>query len=131
MSDQNNSRIVFIQKIDSYLKKHDYSKSKSYWYKAQGDYYLCIHVQGSSWSKDDYYVNIGISQNLESCPNELRWKWWHRCKNEHGNELKLPLQSVILCMNRYFGDFSSMPGLSFYKKYHSVLVNGRYIVLEE
>lgn len=96
----------FIMEIRPKLKARGFRKNGNYWYKDMQDYICCIQVEGSSWSKDHYYVNIGfaLSDDSKKNPTLLHWYCRHRCK--HGNERVSP-EELLLCVEDIFGSVSS------------------------
>lgn len=119
----------FIPFLSSFLKEAGYVRKRTYWFKESDDFFFCVHIQGSLWSNDDYYVNIGVSKgNANSCLNELNWYWWHRCSNNN-KEINLTLDEIKGCIACLFGDYQQLSEKDFFEKYHSVRLNNRYIVL--
>ena len=110
--------------IKPILKSEGYKKHQNYWYRTVDEYLYCINVQGSSWNKDAYYINIGVAQNDATCPTPslLKWIWQHRlhdCNNS--------VEEFRQCKEELFTDFSSEPQLaSFLEKHHAARVVGQY-----
>jgi len=132
MIDQINrlSKNEFTPILALYLKEEGYVKKRTYWFKRSNSILLCVHLQSSLWDKDDYYINIGVSNSdISSYPNELRWYWWHRC-SFHNTELNLTLDEIRICMINLFGDYQQLPEKDFFSKHCSTRLNGRYIVMD-
>ena len=51
-----------IEYAKSYLKAKGFKKNKR-WTKDTGEFTLCFYIQGSSYSKEDYYIRPGIFIN--------------------------------------------------------------------
>ena len=52
-----------IEYAKSYLKAKGFKKKNKRWTKDTGEYTLCFYIQGSSYSKEDYYIRPGIFIN--------------------------------------------------------------------
>jgi hypothetical protein len=50
----------FILLSKEYMKKESFSKDKNNWRKELDDIILLFNIQGSSYDKNDFYVNIGV-----------------------------------------------------------------------
>ena len=99
---------TFISEISDQLKKLDFKKAKSYWYKYCNDVIFCIHLQSSQWDPEDYYVEIGValSANNFSRPSLLQWYCRHRCCGITGDKNILPGE-FMLCISYYLDKLSS------------------------
>lgn len=103
----------FIDAIKPQLKEIGYRKNGNYWYKEGADLICCINVQGSQWSADDYYVNIGFSlpSKTKNNPTILHWYCCHRCKGHHGEVNMLPDEFLHEC-DKLFDSIQSFEQLS-------------------
>ena len=52
-----------IEYAKSYLKAKGFKKNNKRWTKDTGEFTLCFYIQGSSYSKEDYYIRPGIFIN--------------------------------------------------------------------
>ena len=52
-----------IEYAKSYLKAQGFKKKNKRWTKDTGEFTLCFYIQGSSYSKEDYYIRPGIFIN--------------------------------------------------------------------
>ena len=52
-----------IEYAKSYLKAKGFKKKNKRWTKDTGEFTLCFYIQGSSYSKEDYYIRPGIFIN--------------------------------------------------------------------
>ena len=52
-----------IEYIKPYLKAKSFRKKNKRWIKDTGEFTLCFYIQGSSYSKEDYYIRPGIFIN--------------------------------------------------------------------
>ena len=52
-----------IEYTKSYLKAKGFKKKNKRWTKDTGEFTLCFYIQGSSYSKEDYYIRPGIFIN--------------------------------------------------------------------
>ena len=52
-----------IEYAKSYLKAKGFRKKNKRWTKDTGEFTLCFYIQGSSYSKEDYYIRPGIFIN--------------------------------------------------------------------
>ena len=52
-----------IEYIKPYLKAKSFKKKNKRWTKDTGEFTLCFYIQGSSYSKEDYYIRPGIFIN--------------------------------------------------------------------
>ena len=87
---------TFISTIKPTLKAMGYRKHANYWYNSCNGYIFCVNMQGSQWSKDRYYVEIGIaySQPGTENPTILQWHCRHRCQGRNGDVNILPEELV-------------------------------------
>lgn len=101
-------RKAFIDGLGPVLMNLGYRKKGNYWYKNGTDLVYCVNVQGSQWSKDGYYVNVGISRtNIEgSTPTLLQWDYRHRCKGEQG-EINISPKEVLDILEEIMHSVSS------------------------
>jgi hypothetical protein len=52
-----------IEYLKPYLKAKGFKKKNKRWTKDTGEFTLCFYIQGSSYSKEDYYIRPGIFIN--------------------------------------------------------------------
>ena len=52
-----------IEYAKSYLKAKGFKKKNKRWTKDTSEFTLCFYIQGSSYSKEDYYIRPGIFIN--------------------------------------------------------------------
>ena len=52
-----------IEYLKPYLKAKGFRKKNKRWTKDTGEFTLCFYIQGSSYSKEDYYIRPGIFIN--------------------------------------------------------------------
>ena len=52
-----------IEYAKSYLKAKGFKKKNKRWTKDTGEFTLCFYIQGSSYSKEDYYIRPGTFIN--------------------------------------------------------------------
>ena len=52
-----------IEYAKPYLKAKGFKKKNKRWTKDTGEFTLCFYIQGSSYSKEDYYIRPGIFIN--------------------------------------------------------------------
>ena len=52
-----------IEYVKPYLKKKGFKKKNKRWTKDTGEFTLCFFIQGSSYSKEAYYIRPGIFIN--------------------------------------------------------------------
>ena len=52
-----------IEYAKSYLKAKGFKKKNKRWTKDTGEFTICFYIQGSSYSKEDYYIRPGIFIN--------------------------------------------------------------------
>lgn len=118
----------FISKVKPILKSKGYIKKNNYWYLINNDILLCINVEGSQWSKDDYYVNVGMADKIENnFPSIIKWKWVYRCIGENG-DLNISVNDFLLCTTNIFKEINNGTDLdSFYRNHNAVIINGRYM----
>ena len=118
----------FIRLLSEALKGHGFRKKGQYWYKTEEQWICCVNVQGSQWSKEDCYVNIGAAKNHDShdTPTILHWNWVHRCTDSAGREVNVNVSDVINCALPLFREFCrEEQKSSFYQRHNSVEINGR------
>lgn len=61
-----------IEYAQPYLKAKGFKKKNKRWTKEIGDFTLCFYIQGSCYSKEDYYIRPGIFINA-LCPTPLAY----------------------------------------------------------
>lgn len=96
-------KISFITQINPVLQRLNFRKKGKYWYKNVDNHICCINVQGSQWSKDDYYVQIGFAFPVLDIQNPtiLQWNCRHRCigssgeKNIHPQDLFWAIDNIF------------------------------------
>lgn len=49
-----------IERLSPMLKEKGYKKVKQTWHKQNSDLIIVFNIQNSSYSKEDYYINLGI-----------------------------------------------------------------------
>ena len=64
-----------IEYVKPYLKAKGFKKKNKRWIKDIGDFTLCFFIQGSSYSKEAYYIRPGIFINALS-PTDLVYGHW-------------------------------------------------------
>lgn len=119
---------IIIQQLKPVLQKRGYRKRGYYWYKSQNGIIFCLNIQGSQWSKDDYYVNVGVAKEDTMCkfPTILNWVWRHRCKGEKG-EINMDLQDIVTCMDKYFSAYIDADSPNdFYRKFSAECIAEQY-----
>lgn len=121
-------KIEFINEIKRQLKIHGYHKHGNYWYKCFNDIYYCINVQGSQWSKVDYYVEIGLAQCNSSVklPTILQWVCRHRCVGKMGSKNIEPdeLLNDVAILHNSVSQWEDVP--AFLKKHNAKEVVKQY-----
>ena len=66
---------ALIEYAKPYLKAKGFKKKNKRWTKDVGDFTLCFYIQGSCFSKDDYYIRPGIFINA-LLPTDLVYGHW-------------------------------------------------------
>jgi hypothetical protein len=67
------------------LKQQGFKKNKTTWRKTTDDLVYVLNIQGSQWSKEDYYINVAIyikALGTEINPTEYRCHIRSRIDNE-------------------------------------------------
>lgn len=54
------SKEELVERLKLVLKEHGFKKTKWTWRKSTDGLALVLNVQGSQWSNDDYYINLGV-----------------------------------------------------------------------
>lgn len=66
-----------IAYVKPYLKSKGFKKKNTRWTKDIGEFTLCFYIQGSCYSKEDYYIRPGIFVNA-LLPTQMRsYGHWH------------------------------------------------------
>lgn len=94
------TKAEFIEAVKPILKNRGYRKKGFYWYKQGEDLLLCVNVQGSSWDKNDYYVEIGIAPQDAAYPTILHWEIRHRCIGTAG-ERNIQSEELLCELERH------------------------------
>lgn len=64
-----------VEYVKPYLKAKGFKKKNKRWTKDIGDFTLCFYIQGSAYSKEDYYIRPGIFINA-LLPTDLVYGHW-------------------------------------------------------
>lgn len=64
-----------IAYVKPYLKAKGFKKQNKRWTKDAGEFTLCFYIQGSCYSKEDYYIRPGIFINA-LLPTDLVYGHW-------------------------------------------------------
>ena len=64
-----------IEYVKPYLKERGFKKKNKRWTKDIGDFTLCFYIQGSAYSKEDYYIRPGVFINA-LLPTDLVYGHW-------------------------------------------------------
>jgi hypothetical protein len=84
-----------IENLKINLKTHGFKKIRTTWHKTTDTLILVFNIQGSQWSTEDYYINLGIylkSLGNESAPPEYRCHI--RTRIDENNNIELILQEA-------------------------------------
>ncbi len=65
---------ALIEYATPYLKAKGFKKKNKRWKKDIGEFTLCFYIQGSCFSKEDYYIRPGIFIN--ALPTNLVYGHW-------------------------------------------------------
>ena len=65
-----------IEYVKPYLKKKGFKKKNKRWTKNIGEFTICFYIQGSCFSKEDYYIRPGVFINA-LLPTELVYGHWN------------------------------------------------------
>ena len=67
--------VQLIEYVKPYLKVRGFKKKNKRWTKDIGDFTLCFYIQGSAYSKEDYYIRPGVFINA-LLPTDLVYGHW-------------------------------------------------------
>lgn len=103
------NKTEFILAAKEYFKKLGYRKHRNYWFLACDEIVYCVFLQNSQWSKDDYYVEVGIALRKEVGERPCLTDWYVRksCPDEREYYTNVSLDDEIRAMD-------------FYKEIHSI-----------
>lgn len=65
-----------IEYVKPYLKKKGFKKKNKRWTRNIGEFTICFYIQGSCFSKEDYYIRPGVFINA-LLPTELVYGHWN------------------------------------------------------
>ena len=65
-----------IEYIKPYLKAKSFKKKNKRWTKDTGEFTLCFYIQGSCYSKEDYYIRPGIFINALMPCDDFYGHFW-------------------------------------------------------
>lgn len=124
------NREEFITALKPVLKERGYKKKRHYWYLANNDLMYCIAVLGSQWSKDNYYVEIGISipNDVGQTPTLVNWHIRKRCADTNGEKINISVHGLIEEMN-LFSQIKDLHSLEAYLKKEPYVFIGAQIML--
>ena len=98
----------FLTAIRPVLKEMHFRKHSNYWYKNLETVMICINVQGSQWSKDTYYVEIGATELPVEKRTPVVWEWTcrHRCRGTDNEKIGPSLDTVIHSLLQFQSELS-------------------------
>jgi hypothetical protein len=56
----NLSKEQLVECFKPFFKQYGFKKMRTTWRKSTDDFVFVLNIQGSQWSKEDYYINVGI-----------------------------------------------------------------------
>lgn len=117
----------FIAAIKPELKQLGYRKKGNYWYKDGPELIKCINIQGSQWSAEDYYVNIGFAlpSDDNKNPTLLNWYCQTRCVGKNG-DVNLSLEDFSVECAKLFNTVQTLDQLSGFLLDHGYKVGLQY-----
>ena len=85
-----------ITSLKLVLKEKKYKKIRNYWYKVQNGMTFYLNIQGSAYSSDDFYVNLGCMLSLFNgkIPPIYEWDICRRVFVD-GKQTNLELEEVM------------------------------------
>ena len=98
-----------ITSLKAILKEKKFKKIRNYWYKVQNGMTFYLNIQGSAYSTDDFYVNLGIvfSLNDEKVPPTYDWDIFRRVFVDD-KQINLDLEDVLLILDAFFKLFPTI-----------------------
>lgn len=104
---------TFIDAIKADFKSSGYIKKGNYWHKKPGNGLIySVMVSGSQWNKNDYYIEMGITEFSENnpFPTEMNWTLFKRCVFD-GRQTNLLPDEAIVEIRSFFNTVKSISEL--------------------
>lgn len=108
-----NQKQKLITELIPLLKEKGYKKEKHVWYKENSDLIILFNIQHSNYSKEEYYIILGISikaleKNKKLCLN-CHISQEVPCKNEKDEFLSATtLISILGLWEDWYGNLTSL-----------------------
>ena len=119
----------FVSEIKPILKKLDYKKNNTYWYKYHEDYIECICVCGSQWDMNDYFIEVGYSTfENGKYPTLLNWYCRYMLEGQSGQYNISPIE-FFNGTQSFFDSISSKKDIDcFIKNSTAIKVGNQFII---
>jgi hypothetical protein len=102
------SKEELIERLKPVLKEQGFKKTKTTWRKSVDGLVLVLNVQGSQWSKEDYYINLGVYiQELGPRENPTENICHIQTRVEENQEFESLVDEVLGWFERY-GDLAKL-----------------------
>lgn len=82
-----------IEYVKPYLKAKGFKKKNKRWTKDIGEFTLCFYIEGSCFSKEDYYIRPGIFVNALMPTQRTYGHWDTYIKHTTPEEIMLEFES--------------------------------------
>lgn len=97
---ENTTKEIFYDFLKQEFKKVGFKKVRNTWYKNDGTLIYVLNVQNSQFSKDCFYMNIGIVfANKEFNPSNPNWNGWMRMT--YGSSMKNTFENILKWFESY------------------------------
>lgn len=114
----NISKEQLIECFKSFFKQYKFKKTGTNWRKSTGELIFVLNIQGSQWSKEDYYINVGIYiKALGEDQNPAEYKCHIRSRIDESNKSCNLLCNEIL---EWFETYGTTQKLKSHKNQNSM-----------
>ena len=120
-----------VEALKPYLKDMGFKKIRNYWYLVQEDMTFYLNLQGSCYSAEDYYVNLGVvsAPFQKQIPPIYEWDVNRRCFADE-QQINIGLDDILTALVFFLDLFPTKAALSFFvmqqkKKYSHIIVSDR------
>ena len=121
-----------IASLKPILREKKFKKIRNYWYKEQHEMTFYLNIQGSAYSPDDFYVNLGVvfSRNDGKVPPTYDWDIFRRVFVDE-KQINLNLEDVLLISDTFFKLFPTIEAAQIFAqnqkiKYEYIVISDHY-----
>lgn len=121
-----------IASLKPILREKKFKKIRNYWYKEQNEMTFYLNIQGSAYSPDDFYVNLGVvfSRYDGKVPPTYDWDIFRRVFVDE-KQINLNLEDVLSISDTFFKLFPTIEAVQIFAqnqktKYEYIVISDHY-----